>query len=100
MNSVWIICTVDALKVAQNPTMVDENEASLTDQSNEQGIVEESQSTEETSNEVTMAPKTAIAFTTSDEPHNSSIVCPSRTFLLFFILSTSFVMIMSLWMTW
>ena len=99
MNSVWIICTVDALKVAQNPTMVDENEAPLTDQSNEQEIVE-SQSTEEASNEVTMVPKTAIAFTISDEPHNSSIVCPSRTFLLFFILSTSFVMIMSFWMKW
>jgi len=83
--------------VAQNPA---KDLASLTDQSTKSEIVEvaeETQSTEEASDEVTMVPRTTTTTTAIDEPQNSSIICPSRTFLLFFILSISFSVILSFW---
>jgi len=91
--------TIDALKVVQDPAKMDKDVMSLTDQSNKQEIVEEPQSKEEASNEVNMALKTTTT-TAIDKPHNSLVICPSRTFLLFFILSTSFVVILSFWMKW
>lgn len=89
--------------MAQNPAKVDKDVVSLTDQSTKKEVVkvtEETHSTEEASDEVTKVPKTATTTTAIDEPQNSSVICPSRTLLLFFILSISFAVIISFWIKW
>jgi len=83
---------------AQNPSKIDENMPSSSDKQENIQVVEETQSTE-TSNEV-VVPQKSSRDTVTNELYNSSIICPSRAFLLFFILSTSFVIVLSLWIKW